>query len=411
MRRFPMRKGLLILIMLALMLPAAVFAGGDQEVQTPGVTDDKILVGFTMPMSGPIGFIGSLTMDLTNAVFEKYNQEEGGIYGRKLELIAYDSGTDASQALANYRKLILEDEVFCVLFGFGSFIRPAYDFFEEQEVPWLFPMAPPYDVIFPPREYLFSLFPTTATQMKTEVKWIIDQGKYKKIACIYGDSASGKTGLDGLKKELEGTGIEIVAEEALKEASTSASVQVAKIAKTDHDLIMIFGFTMQPAAVAIKEIKKIGLESDIMINQPITNNTTLKMLEGVDVEGIYGSWWGALEYRPEKPEDATPEMRAAAEVLKKYAPNVDLGQVEHSLSVELFIEALKRSGENLTRESFIAAMETFDNYPTGKGSYATFSPNRREGVAGGIMAQIQNGEWVQISDWIDVEIDESKSYK
>ncbi|MBI9106642.1 MAG: ABC transporter substrate-binding protein [Spirochaetales bacterium] len=406
-----MRKVLLSFLLLALLIPTVLFAAGDQEVETPGVTDDKILVGFSMPLSGPIGFIGSLTVDLTNAVFQKYNEEEGGIYGRKLELIAYDSGTDASQALANYRKLILEDEVFCVLFGFGSFVRPAYDFFAEQGVPWLFPMAPPYDQVFPPKKYLFSLFPTTATQMKTEAKWIIDQNKYKKIACIYGDSASGKTGLEGLRKELDGSGIEIVAAEALKEGSTSASVQVAKISKTDHDLVMIFGFTMQPAAVAIKEIRKVGLKSDIMINQPITNNTLLGMMEPEDVEGVYGSWWGALEYRADKPEASTPEMRAAAAVFDKYAPNVDRGQVEHSLSVELFIEALKRAGKDLTREGLVEAMESFDNYATGKGSYATFSKNRREGVAGGVIAQVQNGEWVEVSEWIDVEIDESQSYE
>ena len=406
-----MRKFLLVLAVLLLVLPVFIFAEGQQEVETPGVTDEKILVGFTMPMSGPIGFIGSLTADLTNAVFQKYNEEEGGIYGRKLELIVYDSGMDASQALANYRKLVLEDKVFCVIFGFGSFIRPAYPFFEEHHVPWLFPMAPPYDVMFPPRKYLFSLFPTTATQMKTEAKWIIDQGKYKKIVCVYGDSASGKTGLEGLRRELEGSGIEIVAAEALKEGSTSASVQIAKIAKVDHDLVMIFGFTMQPAAVAIKEIKKMGLDSDIMINQPITNNTILSMLEGVDVDGLYGSWWGALEYREDKPENSPQSMRNAAAVLDKYAPQVDKGQVEHSLSVELFIEALKRAGKDLTREGLIEAMETFDNYPTGKGSFVTYSKYRREGVAGGVMAQVQNGEWVAISDWIDVKLDESISYE
>lgn len=406
-----MRKIMFSFFMVAMLFPAFLFAAGSQEDQTPGVTDDKILVGFTMPLSGPIGFIGSLTVDLTNAVFQKYNEEEGGIYGRKLELIAYDSGMDAAQALANYRKLILEDEVFCVLFGFGSFIRPAYQFFEEQGVPWLFPMAPPYDQIFPPKKYLFSMFPTTATQMKTETQWIIEQDRYEKIAVIYGDNASGKTGFDGLKKELEGTGIEIVVAEAMKETAASASVQVAKISKVDHDLVMVFGFTMQPAAIAIKEIRKNNLTSDIMINQPITNNTLLGIMEPEDIEGVYGSWWGALEYRADKPEVSTPEMRAAAAVLDKYAPNVDRGQVEHSLSVELFIEALKRAGKDLTREGLIEAMETFDNYPTGKGSYASFSKNRREGVAGGIMAQVQNGEWVQISDWIDVDIDESQSYE
>jgi branched-chain amino acid transport system substrate-binding protein len=405
-----MKKVLMVLIGLMLVLPVFVFAAGEQEAATPGVTEDNILVGFTMPMSGPIGFIGSLTADLTKAVFQKYN-DQGGIHGRKLELIVYDSGMDAGQALANYRKLILEDKVFCVLFGFGSFIRPAYSFFEEQGVPWLFPMAPSYDVMFPPRKYLFNVFPTTATQMKTEAVWIKEKGIYKRIACIYGDSASGKTGLEGLKRELEGTDIKVVAAEALKEASTTAAVQVAKITKANADLIMIFGFTMQPAAVAIKEISKLGIDTPIMINQPITNNTLLGMLKGEDIDGLLGSWWGALEYRADKPEQGTPEMKESAAMLDKYAPQVDRGQVEHVLSVELFIEALKRAGKELTREGLIDALETYNNHPTGKGSFVTFSKNRREGVAGGVIAQVQNGEWVQISDWIDVEVDESQSYK
>lgn len=401
-----------LLIALVLLVTAtALFATGDAEVSTPGVTEDTIKIGYTMPMSGPLGYIGGQTARTVEAIFDKYNQQ-GGIYGRQLELITYDSGLDAGQALANYRKLIQEDEVFCVLFGFGSFIPPAYTLFEEEGVPWLFPMAPPYDVMFPPRKYLFSMFPTTATQVQTQIAWIKEQGTWDRVAVIYGDSASGQTGLEGVQRELEGSEVELVASEALQTTAQSAAVQVAKIAQEDPDLIMIIGMTHAPAVLAVREIQKVGLDAEIMLGQPITGAITIDLLEGLDRDGIMGSWWGQLEYIEKYRDEATPEMRETADVLYAYAPgfyeeNNIGGNVEHGMSVELFIEALKRAGEDLTREGLIEAMESFDSYDTGKGSYATFSPTRREGIAGGIMAEIQGDRWVPISDWIDVEVEES----
>ena len=397
-------------VLVILLLASALFAEGAQEASTPGVTDDTIRIGYTMPMSGPIGYIGGQTAKTTEAIFDKYNQQ-GGIYGRQLELIIYDSGLDAGQALANYRRLIQEDEVFAVLFGFGAFIPPAYSLFEEEQVPWLFPMAPPYDVMFPARKYLFSMFPTTATQVMTQVKWVVDEGRWDRLAVIYGDSASGQTGLEGVQRELEGTDVELVAAEAIQTTTTTAAVQVAKIAQADADIILIIGMTHAPAVLSVREIQKVGLDADIMLGQPITGAITITLLEGLERDGILGSWWGNLEYIDKYRDDATPRMQECADTLFAYAPgyyeaNNIGGNVEHGMSVELFIEALKRAGRDLTREGLIEAMESFDNYDTGKGSFATFNPTRREGIAGGIMAEIQGDRWVPISDWINVELPE-----
>lgn len=403
MRRFAL---ILILVLTAGM----VFAEGSEEVSTPGVTEDTIRIGYTMPMSGPLGYIGGQTATATEAIFDKYNQQ-GGIYGRRLELVVYDSGLDAGQALANYRRLIQEDEVFAVLFGFGSFIPPAYSLFEEEGVPWLFPMAPPYDVMFPPREYLFSMFPTTATQVMTQMQWIADQGEWRRIAVIYGDSASGQTGLEGVERQIEGTDLELVAAEALQTTATSAAVQVAKIAEEDPDLIMVIGMTHAPAVLAVREIQKVGLDADVMLGQPLTGAITIGLLEGLERDGILGSWWGQLEYIEAYRDEATTRMRETADTLYAFRPgyyeeNNIGGNVEHAMSVELFMEALVRAGEDLTREGLVEAMESFDGYDTGKGSFATFSPTRREGIAGGIIAEIQGDRWVPISDWIDIEIPE-----
>jgi branched-chain amino acid transport system substrate-binding protein len=400
-----MRK-IITLLCLSLVLVASL--GAQSGSRTPGVYDDRIVFGYTMPMSGPIGFMGSQTAITTEAIFKKYN-DQGGIYGRKLELIKYDSGMDAGQALANYRKLILEDKVFAILFGFGSFIRPAYAFFEEQKVPWLFPWAPPEDVMFPARKYLFSLFPTTASQMKVEANWIIDQGKWKSLACVYGDSASGKTGLEMLKEILKNSPVKLVAAESIPPDATSAAVQIAKISLTKPDIILIIGVTHAPAAVTIKEAKKVGLASDIMVQMSLIGPNIPKLLEGTtNAEGLYGAWWGAIQY-PSSQATETRKMKDLRLYLIKNNPetfndnNVG-GNVEHGLSVELMIDAIKMAGKDLTREGLIKALESMKNYDTGKGNYATFSPTRREGIAGGFVIQYKGGDWFPISKWINVDI-------
>lgn len=400
-------KRLIVLLFLSFLIMSAVHAEGKKEL-SPGVYDDKIVFGYTMPMSGPIGFMGSQTAITTEAIFKKYN-DQGGINGRKLQLIKYDSGMDAAQALANYRKLILEDKVFAVLFGFGSFIRPAYAFFEEHKVPWLFPWAPSEDVIFPARKYLFSLFPTTASQMKVEANWIIEQGKWKSLACVYGDSASGKTGLDMLKEILKDSPVKLVAAEAIPVDATSAAVQIAKIRQANPDILLIIGMTHAPAAVTIKEAKKVELKSDIMVQMSLIGPTIPKLLEGTnDAEGLYGAWWGAIQY-PSSQATETKKMKDLRLYLLQSNPetfndsNVG-GNVEHGLSVELMIDALKMAGKDLTREGLIEALETMKNYDTGKGNFATFSPTRREGIAGGFVIQYKKGDWFPISEWIKVDV-------
>jgi len=270
------------------------------------------------------------------------------------------------------------------------------------------PLGSPEDMIFPARKYLFSVFPTTATQMRVQVKWMIDQDKWKRLAVIYGDAASGKTGLDQIRDLLKNEPLKLVAAEAIPIDATSAAVQVAKIAIQNPDMVLIIGLTHAPAATIIKEIKKVGLKTDIMLPMPLLGPTIPNLLEGINIDGLYGAWWGALQW-PDGKATETKQMRDLRLLLLKEHPEIydDYnvgGNVEHGLSVELFIEALKRAGPDLTREGLIKALESFKNYDIGKANYITFSPTRREGITGGYIIQYRNNEWIPISEWIDVDV-------
>jgi branched-chain amino acid transport system substrate-binding protein len=375
---------------------------------TPGVTDTEITIGFSMVLSGPIGFIGGQAAEATESCFNKYN-DQGGINGRKLKLVKYDSTMEVAQDIANYKKLILQDKVFCCVFGMWTSLSAVYPIIEENKVPWMFPMGPPAEMVFPPKRYLFNLFPTHLTQVKAIGKWLKDQNKWHKVAVVYANNEAGKAGLRDFKQVLEGSKINVVASEAIEEGAVSFAVQTAKLRMSNPDLVFLVGMTHAPAALAIKEGKQKGWDVQFLTYNPVSGYVLLSLLKDVEVKGLMGSFWGKM-YNPnyDDPDSYTKEMVAAKNTILKYFPkaaNID-GTIEHYLNVELLVEALKRAGRDLTREKLIQAMESFKNYDNGKGGLVTFSPTRREGLGGGVILEaVDHQKWKVISNWIDVKID------
>src|SRR5271169_3215662 len=65
----------------------------------PGVTDKEILIGSCSALEGPSHTLGTQTVNGAKAYFELVN-EEGGVHGRKLRLVAYDDSYDPAKAQA-----------------------------------------------------------------------------------------------------------------------------------------------------------------------------------------------------------------------------------------------------------------------------------------------------------------------
>src|SRR5690349_2201543 len=81
----------------------------------PGVSDSEIVLGQTMPYSGPISAYATVGKAMA-AYLDKINAE-GGINGRKVRLISLDDGYSPPKTVEQTRKLVEEDQVF---FLFGS---------------------------------------------------------------------------------------------------------------------------------------------------------------------------------------------------------------------------------------------------------------------------------------------------
>ena len=74
-----------------------------------GVTDAEIKVGQSAPFSGPASVYGQIST--AESDYFKMINEQGGINGRKINLIALDDGYSPPKAIEVVRRLVEEDQV------------------------------------------------------------------------------------------------------------------------------------------------------------------------------------------------------------------------------------------------------------------------------------------------------------
>src|SRR5690349_13812253 len=105
-----MRNGVLHLATAtALTLALPISAASAQKKYDPGASDTEIKVGQTMPFSGPASAYSSIGK--TQAAYFKMINDQGGINGRKINLIQYDDAYSPPKAVEQIRKLVESDEV------------------------------------------------------------------------------------------------------------------------------------------------------------------------------------------------------------------------------------------------------------------------------------------------------------
>jgi branched-chain amino acid transport system substrate-binding protein len=103
----------------------------------PGVTDAEIKIGQTMPYSGPASALGKL--GLTEAAYFKMINDQGGVNGRKINLISVDDGYSPPKTVEQTRRLVEQEQV---AFIFGSLGTPTNvairSYLNDNKVPQLF---------------------------------------------------------------------------------------------------------------------------------------------------------------------------------------------------------------------------------------------------------------------------------
>ena len=133
-----MRNGLLHLVTgTALALALTVSAANAQKKYDPGASDTEIKIGQTNPFSGPASAYA--TIGKTQAAYMKMINDQGGVNGRKINLIQYDDAYSPPKAVEQVRKLVESDEVLLTFQLLGTPSNAAVQkYLNAKKVPQLF---------------------------------------------------------------------------------------------------------------------------------------------------------------------------------------------------------------------------------------------------------------------------------
>ena len=96
---------------------------------------DTIKIGLMAPLTGFAAADGASVLDSVKLAVERVNNE-GGVLGKKIELITYDDRADGKEAVTVARKLIQQDQVAAVVAGsYSTPSRASAPIFQDAEIP------------------------------------------------------------------------------------------------------------------------------------------------------------------------------------------------------------------------------------------------------------------------------------
>jgi branched-chain amino acid transport system substrate-binding protein len=350
---------------------------GTAAASEVGVTDTTITLGMSSPFSGPNGAYGQDMKNTITAYLEQVNKA-GGVNGRKIELVALDDGYETERTVANSKKLLDESKVFALLQYYGSSptTQAMNDVFGPAKVPLVGTISGAGTLRQTVREnpnnrYMFNVRASYADETEAIVNQLVGLG-LKNIAVFYQNDGFGLSGLEGVKAALKKHNLEPSAVGTVERNSLDVDAAVKSIAKAAPQAVVMVTL-YKPTAAFVKAMRKINQNPQFMTLSPVGADLLVKEL-GNDARGV-----GISQVMPYPFNDTTPVVREYQRLMQaNKITNYSYYGMEAYVTAKVMIEAIRRSGKELTREKLVQTLESMTTYDVG-GFRVSFNGNERTG--------------------------------
>jgi ABC-type branched-subunit amino acid transport system substrate-binding protein len=349
-----MRNGILHLATAtALTLALSVSAANAQKKYDPGASDTEIKVGQTMPFSGPASAYSSIGK--TQAAYFKMINDQGGINGRKINLIQYDDAYSPPKAVEQIRKLVESDEVLLTFQIIGTPSNAGVQkYLNQKQVPQLF-AATGASRFTDPKNFPWTMGynPNYQSEGRIYAKYILKNHPNAKIAILWQNDDLGKDYLNGIKAGLGDKAAKMIVTEASYEVSDpTVDSQVLKIKDAGADLFFS-ATTPKQAAQAIKKIAEMGWHPVQIVDINATSVGAVLKPAGLDAaKGLISVNYGKEPLDPTWKDDAG--LKRYFDFMAKYYPDGDKDSNFNTYgysTAQLLVHVLKQCGDDLTREN------------------------------------------------------------
>ena len=347
----------------ALALALSVSTASAQKKYDTGATDTEIKIGQTNPFSGPASAYA--TIGKTQAAYMKMINDQGGVNGRKINLIQYDDAYSPPKAVEQVRKLVESDEVLLTFQLLGTPSNAAVQkYLNSKKVPQLF-AATGASKFTDPKNFPWTMGfnPNYFVEGRIYGQYIMKEYPNAKIGILYQNDDLGKDYLNGIKAGLGDKAAKMIVAEASYEVSDpTIDSQILKIKDAGADLFFS-ATTPKQAAQAIKKIHELNWKPVHILDINATSVGAVMKPAGLEAsKGVISVNYGKDPLDPTWKDDAG--MKKYFEFMAKYYPDGDKDSSFNSygyLTSELMIHVLKACGDNLTRENVMKQATSLKN--------------------------------------------------
>lgn len=319
-----------------------------------GVTDDSIRVGMTTDLTGPLAFVGQ-EMSEGARLFLRHVNDQGGVHGRKIDLLVEDDAYQPQRTIAAVRKLIDRDEVFCFVANLGTAGALATESLLQREgVPLLFPATWSSVVYDPPRDFIFGSSPSYRLQSWMIAKLIVGESNEApaRLGVIFQDDDFGRDGLKGLREAVDYFGLELVAEESYQRGAIDFSSQVLNLRRAGSTHVILWT-VLREAASILREAHQLNWEPEFFGSFVLGDDQIVK-LTGETAANLQVLTAGDLRGK-------TEGMNFFRRLRDQYSEKDDssLYQLMGFIAAQGLVEALDRAGPQPDRRKLVQALESF----------------------------------------------------
>jgi len=327
-----------------------------QKKYDTGANDSEIKVGQTVPFSGPASAYA--TIGKAQAAYVKMINDQGGVNGRRINLIQYDDAYSPPKTVEQVRKLVEGDEVLLTFQIIGTAPNVAVQkYLNAKKVPQLF-AATGASRFTDPKNFPWTMGfnPNYFVEGRIYGQYILKNHPDAKIGVLYQNDDLGKDYLNGLKAGLGGEAAKMIVAEASYEISEpTIDSQILKLRDAGANLLFSAS-TPKQAAQAIKKNAEIGWNPIHIIDINATSVSAVLKPAGLEnAKGVISVGYVKDPADAEWKDD--PGMKRYLAFMEKYYPEGDRNSnfnVYGYITAQLLVHVLKQCGDDLTRANVLA---------------------------------------------------------
>ncbi len=371
------------------LLFAGLLTFGTVFVNAAGV----IKIGAIVASTGPASFIGSPELKTLKLYVKKINNK-GGVLGKKIKLIYYDTGANPRKAVSFAKRLIFEDKVVAIIgpstTGETMAIIP---FVQRAKIP-LVSMGGGISIIKPVKKYVFKIVATDKMACKKLMGYMKKEG-ITKIGMISGSGGFGKSMRKQCKEVAPNYGIKILADETYGKKDTDMTSQLIKIKNTKGiQAVLNPGFGQGPAIVT-KNYRQ------LKIPYPLFESHGVASKKYIEIAGKAAN--GVILVSPpvvvaNKLSSTNPLKKVCMDYTKEYknAYHSDIASFGgHAYdSLYAIVDAIKKE-HSINPQKIRDGLESLKNF-VGIDGVVNMSKTNHLGLdtkTGLVLLRIKNGDW------------------